>query len=348
MKAVQYTHYSDQFDDIEISEIPIPSPGPKQVLVKVYCAGANAMDLYLYYGIFKNSSWFIRFPFTPGYEFSGIVEAVGEDVKKFVPGDEVFGVNWGEGRQDPRNSDPIASAFAEYLVISSEQISHKPRSVSFTVAASVSMGGTVALQCIKDIGYVNPESRILILGGATFIGTLAIQLAIMNKAACIVTTCSQEGKKHIQSILRQLDISDEEANIIYIDHEHDHWYNHPSVSNLDFILDIIGDQSTLHRLKESDHMFSVGAAFVTLNNPKVGVVPQAHPPFSYARFYCFNHSTKDQDYIMELVESKKLIIPIAKEFNMTHSSVVDLFYMLQSRKHKGKLVLDVDSHFSKK
>eukprot|EP01040_Poterioochromonas_malhamensis_P026041 gene26041-32642_t len=119
MHAVQYRAYSADLENLEIVTVPKPVPGEGQVLVKIFVAAGNQIDLYLYYGIMRSNRWRMYFPFTPGYDFSGVVDALGPGVSKFDIGEEVFGVHWGPSRHDnPKDPNAsIAGCFAEYLVV---------------------------------------------------------------------------------------------------------------------------------------------------------------------------------------------------------------------------------------
>ena len=109
----------------------------------------------------------------------------------------------------------------------------------------------------------------------------------------------------------------------------------------DFVLDCVGEHHTLSLLKETDNMVRVGAAYVNLVNPAVGLVAQAHPPFAYARFYCFRQDSAQQAHIARLVEEEKVVVPVSEVFPFTREGVVAMFRTAAARKHKGKLVLDI-------
>ena len=101
-----------------------------------------------------------------GSDVAGTVEAVGKDVKKFKPGDDVFGLilNYGGG-------------FAEYACISEKALALKPASMTFEEAAAIPQAAFIALQGIQDKGKVQPGQKVLINGAGGGTGTFAIQLA---------------------------------------------------------------------------------------------------------------------------------------------------------------------------
>ena len=135
-----------------------------------------------------DKDWRIPKVVTPGYDFAGIVYALPEGDEAtptlgFSLGDEVFGVNWGNGRHDdPAVAEgPIAGTLSEFCMVPLNRLSRKPLGLSFDEAASIAMAGCTAYQCVSECAQLVHEQgvgqRVLILGGDTPIGTIAIQLA---------------------------------------------------------------------------------------------------------------------------------------------------------------------------
>ena len=130
-------------------------------------------------GYLKNI-WAMPSPMKLGYDFAGIIVSLPplyED-GNFKVGDAVFGVNWGQGKHDDNDiSLPIGGTFSEYCHIPISKISKKPIELSFDIAAAIPLVATTAYQCLFDCAKLNNNSRILILGGASAVGSIAIQLA---------------------------------------------------------------------------------------------------------------------------------------------------------------------------
>jgi NADPH:quinone reductase-like Zn-dependent oxidoreductase len=99
----------------------------------------------------------------PGADLAGVVEAVGNDVTRFQPGDEVFGIGKG--------------AFAEYARAPENKLAPKPANLTFQQAAVVAVSGLPALQGLRDKGRVEPGQKVLIIGASGGVGTYAVQLA---------------------------------------------------------------------------------------------------------------------------------------------------------------------------
>jgi NADPH:quinone reductase-like Zn-dependent oxidoreductase len=167
MKAIIYTKYGTP-DVLQLKEIERPAPKEDEVLIKVHAASVNAADWHLLTadiflvrlmtGLFKPKNQ------TPGLDVAGRVEAVGKNVSRFKPGDEVFG-DIGHG------------SFAEYAIGNENQLALKPSNLSFDEAAAVPVAGLTALQGLRDIGKIQAGQKVLINGAAGGVGTFAVQVA---------------------------------------------------------------------------------------------------------------------------------------------------------------------------
>jgi NADPH:quinone reductase-like Zn-dependent oxidoreductase len=152
---------------LEAREIDKPGIGDDEVLVRVQAASVHVGDWILMTG----SPFVMRFVTglrkpknpVPGSDVAGIVEAVGKDVARLRPGDEVFG--WAAG------------AFAEYVRAKQDHLIVKPANLTFEQAAAVGVSATTALQLLRDNGKVQPGQKVLINGASGGVGTFAVQIA---------------------------------------------------------------------------------------------------------------------------------------------------------------------------
>ena len=189
MKAVVFTEYGPP-DVLKIAELAIPTPQDRQVLIKVHAASINAGD---WRGMRANPFLIrlvgggLRRPKNPrfGSDVAGRVEAVGENVEQFRPGDEVFGCAKG--------------AFAEYVLAREAYVALKPANTSFEKAAAVPVAGLTALQGIRYAGGIRPGQKVLIQGASGGVGTLAVQLAKLY-AAEVTAVCSTRNLDMARSI----------------------------------------------------------------------------------------------------------------------------------------------------
>ena len=170
MKAIVYTEYGSP-EVLRLEEIKKPVPKDGEVLVKVHAASVNSWDWdlvrgkpYLYrliFGILKPKIRII------GADIAGEVEAAGQTVTQFKPGDHVFGDlsggNWG--------------GFAEYVCAREDELVLKPASMSFEQAAAIPQAGVLALTGLRDKKQIQPGQKVLINGAGGGVGTFAIQMA---------------------------------------------------------------------------------------------------------------------------------------------------------------------------
>ncbi|KAK6515622.1 NADPH:quinone reductase [Arthrobotrys conoides] len=158
---------------LEINRIPIPKPQPGQILVKAAYAGVNFIDTYFRSGLYP-----VQLPFTLGSEGSGTIEAVGEGVTKYKPGEQV--VYYGSG------------AYTEYINVPEKAISHIPEGLRLEDAAAILIQGLTALTMLRESYEVKKGDTILIHAAAGGTGLVLVQLAKALGAIVIATASSAE------------------------------------------------------------------------------------------------------------------------------------------------------------
>ena len=189
MKAVVYRCYGPP-EVLVLEDIEKPTPGDGEVLVKVRAASVNPLDWHYMRGapyIMRLSSG-LGAPddISMGADYAGVVEAVGKDVTRFKPGDEVFGARSG--------------AFGEYVTVGENRaIVMKPANVSFEQAAAVPVAAITALQALRDKGQVKPGHKVLINGASGGVGTYAVQIA-KSFGAEVTGVCSTRNVEMVKSI----------------------------------------------------------------------------------------------------------------------------------------------------
>jgi NADPH:quinone reductase-like Zn-dependent oxidoreductase len=169
MKAIVQDRYGGP-DVLELRDVDQPVPTDDEVLVQVHAAGLHRGDWHVMTGLpylirIVVPTLGLRKPKVPvlGMDVAGRVEAVGAQVTRFRPGDEVFG--WCDG------------AFAEYACAPEDHLAAKPAALSFEEAAVVPISGFAALQAVRDVGEVQPGQKVLVIGAAGAVGWFAVQLA---------------------------------------------------------------------------------------------------------------------------------------------------------------------------
>ncbi len=189
MQAIVQDRYGSA-DVLELREIDRPAVGDDDVLVRVRAASVNPQDWH----IMRASPFIVRImgngmraPTNPirGTDVAGVVEAVGANVTRFRPGDEVCG--WCGG------------AFAEYVSADESHFVPKPSDLSFEGAATLGMAGCTALQGLRDAGGLQAGQEVLIVGAGGGVGTYAVQIA-KALGARVTGVCSSAKVDLVRSI----------------------------------------------------------------------------------------------------------------------------------------------------
>lgn len=191
MKAVVRETYGSP-DVLHLEDVPVPTPGESDVLVRVRAASANAGDWHLLRGTplpFRLVAG-LRIPKfrVIGTDVAGIVEAVGRTVTRFRPGDEVFG----------ELSRCGFGAYAEYAVAAEQALALKPANLSFEEAAALPTAGCTALQGLRR-GRIQRGQRVLINGASGGVGTFAVQIAKAHGTE-VTAVCSTKNVDMVRSI----------------------------------------------------------------------------------------------------------------------------------------------------
>jgi len=189
MKAIVRTAYGSP-DVLQLQEVEKPVPKDGEVLVRVHAASVNALDWHYMRGqqfpvrIGGNG---LRKPKDRrlGVDLAGRVEAVGSNVTRFQPGDDVFGSG--------------AGAFAEYACAADNGLVLKPANLSFEQAAAVPVAAITALQGLRDKGQIQPGQQVLIQGASGGVGTFAMQIA-KSFGAEVTAVCSAQNVAMARSI----------------------------------------------------------------------------------------------------------------------------------------------------
>lgn len=188
MKAIVYTKYGPP-DVLQLKEVEKPIPKDHEVLIKVQAASVNPFDWHF----MRGTPYLVRIQAgilkpkdnAVGVDVSGVVEAVGKDVKEFQSGDEVFG--------------SCNGAFAEYVSASEKGLVKKPDNLTFEQAASVPVAAFTALQGLRDKGQIQPGQKVLINGASGGVGTFAVQIA-KSFGAEVTGVCSTRNVDMVRSI----------------------------------------------------------------------------------------------------------------------------------------------------
>jgi NADPH:quinone reductase-like Zn-dependent oxidoreductase len=190
MKAVLYESYGSPSVALKIREIATPVPKDQQVLIKIHAASVNAMDWRRFamsslLSRVMTGGWLKPKDTSMGTDVAGQVEAVGENVTRFKPGDEVFGFANG--------------SFAEYALARESNLALKPAHRSHAEAAAIPVAALTALQAIRFVGGIRAGQNVLIQGASGGVGMYAVQLG-KSFGAEVTAVCSARNLDLARSI----------------------------------------------------------------------------------------------------------------------------------------------------
>ncbi|GIH03585.1 NADPH:quinone reductase [Rhizocola hellebori] len=189
MKAIVHDSYGSA-EVLQFRDVGKPEVAEGQVLVRVHAAGVDRGVWHIMTGLpypIRLAGYGLRTPKNPvlGSDIAGVVEAVGDGVTRFVPGDEVFGIGKG--------------SYAEYALASEDKLAHKPANLSFEQAAGVPISGLTALQGLRDHGQIKPGQHVLVIGASGGVGTFAVQLAKAFGAE-VTAVCSTSKVEMVRAL----------------------------------------------------------------------------------------------------------------------------------------------------
>ncbi|MCW8103056.1 NADP-dependent oxidoreductase [Streptomyces tauricus] len=185
MRAFVVTKYKEPLQE---ADVPEPTVGEHDVLVRMEAAGLNPLDEKIRVGEFKQILPY-ELPLVLGNDVAGTVIGVGTAVRDFKPGDEVY------GRPD---QDRIGT-FAERIAVAEGDLALKPASISMNEAGSLPLVALTAWQALVERGKVRPGQKVLIHAGAGGVGSIAIQLAA-HLGAHVATTASASNADFVRAL----------------------------------------------------------------------------------------------------------------------------------------------------
>ncbi len=324
MKAIVQRCYGSA-DVLKLEEIAKPTAADDEVLVKVHAAAVNPLDWHYMTGtpyIMRMSSGLgIPDDTRVGVDFAGTIEAVGKDVKRFKPGDEVFGGRGG--------------ALAEYVTIREDRtLAPKPPNISFEQAAAIPVAAITALQGLRDKGHLQPGQKVLINGASGGVGTFAVQIA-KSLGAEVTGVCSTRNVEMVRSIGADHVIDYTQANFT------------EGAQRYDVILDNVGN----HALLDTRRALKPGGILVMVSGPKrdpwlgpISRVMQATvlSPFvseEMVKFFA-ELNQDDLDALGTLVRAGKLTPVIDRRYTL--SEVPAAIRYLETGRARGKVVVVVE------
>lgn len=231
-------------EQMVFEDVAIPEPGPNQVRVRVAAAALNFLDTLMIQGKYQVKP---AFPFTPGVEFSGVVDAVGDGVR-LEPGTPVAGQAWTGG-------------YAEYLVADARSVAPLPLSIDLKVAATMPIVYPTAHLCLRDAGRLRQGETVLVTAAAGGVGLAAIQLARLWGAGRIIALAGSDEK---------LQICRQHGADVLVDYSQPGWpdaIKSAAPAGIDVAIDMVGGdvaEQSLRQLAWRGRLIVVGFAGGTI------------------------------------------------------------------------------------
>ena len=321
MKAVVYCDYGSA-DVLKLEDVERPTPADDQVLVKVHAVSLNPLDWHYMEGTpyLMRLGAGLRKPkvIRLGVDFSGTVEAVGSQVTRFKPGDEVFGGKTG--------------AVAEYVTVrESGAVVLKPANVTFEQAAAIPIAAVTALQGLRDKGKIQPGQKVLINGASGGVGTFAVQIA-KAFGANVTGVCSTRNVDLVRSLGADQVIDYTKADFTQ------------STERYDLMLDNVGNRS----LSESRHILGANGKYVMVggsNETKwlgplgrvIGIGVVSRFVSQEMRFFIASLNQADLAVLADLIHDGKVTPVVDRQYKLSEISAAMRY--LEEGHARGKVVV---------
>mmetsp|Transcript_14794 Transcript_14794/g.30457 ORF Transcript_14794/g.30457 Transcript_14794/m.30457 type:complete len:331 (-) Transcript_14794:122-1114(-) len=308
---------------IKIQAVPVPELRGKEVLVTTRALSINPVDYKVLKGSFPNKAkpeekgW--------GSDMAGVIAAVGEDVKSFKVGDEVY-------------SDAILhSPFATSVRIPSHKVGIKPSNMTFQEAATVPLAGQTALQALRDHGKMKTGMKVCVFGGSGGVGTFALQIAKALGASYIATTST--NKELCESLGADEVVNYREANVGEV----------LKGGDFDIVFDTVGGKAHWDAgrkiIKKGGRFVTIigdgGSMAKTMTRAVWRMFKSNFGGTSYSIFLTKNGSG-DLEVLREMVEGGKIKAVVDGEaYKFEDDGIRSMLEKLMTGRTKGKLVMEV-------
>ena len=327
MKAIVYHEYGSPDDVLELQDIGKPVVKDDEMLVRVRATSVNPYDWHWLTGLpyFSRLQSGLRKPKVDGLgaDMAGQIEAVGKNVTRFRPGDEVFG----------DLSVCGLGAFAEYVCVPEDAVVLKPANLTFEQAAAAPLAANTALQGLRDHGRIQPGQKVLINGASGGVGTFAVQIA-KSFGAGVTGVCSTRNVDMVRSIGADhvIDYTQEDFT--------------RSGQRYDLMLDLVGNRSVSEYRSVLTPKGVYMACFGQEEHRWLGPLAQVFRTLVLSLFvsqkmtmFVMKPNRKDLIVLQELLESGKVTPVIDRTYLLTETA--EAFRYLEEGHARGKVVITV-------
>ncbi len=332
MKAFVCTEYGSP-DTLRFTDIDKPVVKDDEVLVQVRAAGINPHD----WRILRSDPHMVRLYVKGlrrppegtilGSDAAGVVEAVGKDVTRFRPGDEVY-------------AEVKMGGLAEYVSVPEVWVAHKPANLTFAEAVAVPMAAETALQGLRDAGRIAPGQMVLVNGASGGVGSFAVQIAKALGATEVTGVCSTRNLELVRSI--------------GADHVID--YTKEDFTRGDRRYDMIVDTVGNHSLADFRRVLNADGTFVIVGGQGgrwIGPLAQVLKGRLMSRFASPQRivvasgmpNGEDLEFLRGLIEAGQVTPVIDRTYAL--SEAPDAIRYLEQRHARGKVVVTVQGETTK-
>ncbi|WP_182200160.1 NADP-dependent oxidoreductase [Paraliobacillus salinarum] len=308
MKAVVINHYGNS-DVLEDTEITKPTPEPNQVLVEVFATSINPIDWKVREGYMKEVIPF-EFPIILGWDVAGKIVAVGDKVKNYQVGDEVFA----------RPANTNKGTYAEYTLVDEDLLAKKPTTITFEEAASIPLAGLTAWQSLLDVAKLQEGEKVLIQAGAGGVGSLAIQIA-KHVGAYVATTASKENEDYVKALGADL----------FINYKTEDFEN--IVKDFDVVFDMMGGEI----LDRGITVLKPGGRIVTIAGQPNQALADQYQVKAYS--YWLEPNGKQLQEMADLLDKEIIKPQVNHTFSFSASGIKEAHDLSATHHAKGKIVI---------
>jgi NADPH:quinone reductase-like Zn-dependent oxidoreductase len=293
---------------ILFEDVPRPTPGTGEVLVRVHAAGVGPWDAWIRAG---RSALPQPLPLTLGADLAGTVEATGSNDSPFPIGDEVFGVT------NPR----FTGAYAQYAVAFTHMLAHKPRHHDFTESAAVPVTAVTARQMLFRYARVQPGERVLVHGAAGNVGAYAVQFAHAAGAHVIASVLPRQTEEALRLGADEVvSLPSDEALRLR--------------GTVDAVIDTVGGEAQRELFA---YVRKGGVLISSVSAPDAHLAQQCAIE---AKFMLVEVSTEDLAVIADLLDAQRLIVRIGQVLSLGEARQAHEMLEHLRPLPAGKLVLD--------
>jgi len=313
MRAISFSDFGGP-EVLRLTDLPMPVPAAKELLVQVGYASVNPSDWKIRQGEMRDLLPH-RFPIVPGWDFSGIVTACGPGASLYKAGDKVYGCAIQGTIQN--------GTYAEFIAIPEKQVARMPDTIGFKDAASIPVAGLTAWQALFDHATIGLGEKILIHAGAGGVGCFAIQMAAASGLNVFATAS-----------LRNHDLIKELGTLTAIDYAREKFEDIcQEEGGVDVVLDVLGGET----LQRSFQAIKPGGRLIsTVSEPDP---TKAKNMNVNASTFVVQPRADQLTKIAKWIEDGKLKIPPLREYDLKDAAAAQ---SLSATGHiQGKIVLKV-------